>query len=38
MLHVIQYAALLPLGFVLFILALRGKYGKAVKRTLHQKL
>ncbi|GEB76860.1 lysylphosphatidylglycerol synthase domain-containing protein [Sporolactobacillus inulinus] len=38
LLHVIQYAALLPLGFVLFILALRGKYGKAVKRTLQQKL
>ncbi|MCO7124360.1 lysylphosphatidylglycerol synthase domain-containing protein [Sporolactobacillus shoreicorticis] len=38
LLHVIQYAALLPLGIVLFVLALRGKYGETVKKILHQKM
>lgn len=38
LLHFIQYAALLPLGVVLYILALHGKYGKALRNMLHQKL
>jgi uncharacterized membrane protein YbhN (UPF0104 family) len=35
LLHLIQYAALLPLGLVLSILAFHGKYGKAFKTILH---
>jgi uncharacterized membrane protein YbhN (UPF0104 family) len=37
LLHFIQYAALLPLGIVLSILAFHGKYGKAIIRKMHQK-
>ncbi|SFG17823.1 lysylphosphatidylglycerol synthase domain-containing protein [Sporolactobacillus nakayamae] len=38
LLHFTQYAALLPLGIVLSILAFYGKYGKVIKRKLHQKM
>ncbi|MET1249006.1 lysylphosphatidylglycerol synthase domain-containing protein [Sporolactobacillus sp. STCC-11] len=38
LLHFTQYAALLPLGVVLSILAFYGKYGKVIKRKLHQKM
>jgi uncharacterized membrane protein YbhN (UPF0104 family) len=31
LLHLIQYMALLPLGGVLYIKAIHGKYGEAVK-------
>lgn len=31
MLHLIQYIALLPMGAVLYLMAIHGKYGKAVK-------
>lgn len=34
LLHFIQYAALLPLGAVLFILALHGKYGETVRKNI----
>lgn len=37
LLHFIQYAALLPLGVVLSILALHEKYEKVIKEKLHQK-
>lgn len=34
-LHLILYAALLPQGLVLYLIALHGKYGEAVKKILH---
>lgn len=37
LLHLIQYAALLPIGVVLFIVALRGKYGRTIRSLLRQK-
>lgn len=37
LLHLIQYAALLPLGIFLSILALHGKYGKVLRSILRQK-
>lgn len=38
LLHLIQYAALVPLGIILFIAALHGKYSGALKNLLRQKL
>ncbi|WP_100489166.1 lysylphosphatidylglycerol synthase domain-containing protein [Sporolactobacillus pectinivorans] len=37
LLHLIQYAALVPLGIILFIVALRGDYKEAIKNMLRQK-
>jgi len=36
LLHVIQYAALLPMGVVLCITAFHGKYGAALKKMIHK--
>ncbi|MDP4109377.1 MAG: lysylphosphatidylglycerol synthase domain-containing protein, partial [Bacillota bacterium] len=35
-LHLIQYISLLPLGAVLYALALHGKYGDAVRSVIHK--
>ena len=37
LLHMIQYAALLPMGAVLYFQALHGKYGKALKEEWRKK-
>jgi uncharacterized membrane protein YbhN (UPF0104 family) len=37
LLHVSQYAAMLPMGIILYIIALKGKYGKELKKLLQQK-
>lgn len=36
LLHLIQYIALLPMGSVLYIMALHGKYGKALRDIWHK--
>jgi Uncharacterised protein family (UPF0104). len=37
LLHLFQYAAFLPMGLVLFIMAISGKYGKTIRTMLRQK-
>lgn len=36
LLHLIQYIALLPMGAVLYIMALHGKYGEALRNMRHK--
>lgn len=37
LLHIIQYVALLPMGAVLYSMAIHGKYAKALKEEWHRK-
>lgn len=37
LLHLLQYAAFLPMGIILFIVALNGKYGRTIRSMLRQK-
>ncbi|MCI1858619.1 MAG: flippase-like domain-containing protein [Sporolactobacillus sp.] len=37
LLHLIQYVALLPMGFILFMMALHGKYGDSLRNRLQRK-